>query len=80
MPGTRQINRSGAQCMIMPTYHWTAPNGGSPSPFEISPGGAGVLPARHVADVRLWARLRTQERGDKGMDAGHVGDIASGAS
>jgi hypothetical protein len=38
------------------------------------------LRARHVADVRLWARLRTQKRGDKGMEAGYVGDIASGAS
>ena len=35
---------------------------------------------RHVADVKLWARLRTQKRSDKGTDAGHVGDIASGAS
>ena len=35
---------------------------------------------RHVADVRLWARLRTQKRSDKGIDAGHVRDIASGAS
>jgi hypothetical protein len=43
------------------------------SPFGISPGRAGVLRVRHVADVRLWARLRTQKRGDKGMDAGHVG-------
>ena len=25
------------------------------SPFEISPGGPGVLRVRHVADVRLWA-------------------------
>jgi hypothetical protein len=30
--------------------------------------------------VRFWARLRTQKRSDKGIDAGHVGDIASGAS
>jgi hypothetical protein len=35
---------------------------------------------RHVADVRLWARLRTQKRSGKRIDAGHVGDIASGAS
>jgi hypothetical protein len=37
------------------------------------------LRVRHVADVRLWARLRTQKRSDKGIDAGHVGDIASDA-
>ena len=50
------------------------------SPFEISPGGAGVLRVRHVADVRFWARLRSQKRSDKGIGAGHVRDIASGAS
>jgi hypothetical protein len=38
------------------------------------------LRVRQVADVKLWARLRTQKRSDKGTDAGHVGDIASGAS
>ena len=50
------------------------------SPFWISPGHEGFLLLRHVADVRFWARLRTQKRSDKGIDAGHVGDIASGAS
>jgi hypothetical protein len=30
--------------------------------------------------VRFWARLRTQKRSDKGIDAGHVRDIASAAS
>jgi len=33
----------------------------------------------HVADVRFWARIRTQKRSDRGIDAGHVRDIASGA-
>jgi hypothetical protein len=47
------------------------------SPFGISPGQEGFLRGRHVADVTFWARLRTQKRGDKGMDAGHAGDIAS---
>jgi hypothetical protein len=50
------------------------------SRFWISPGHVGFLRLRHVADVRFWARLRTQKRSDKGIDAGHVGDIASGAS
>jgi hypothetical protein len=50
------------------------------SPFCISPGHEGVLRLGHVADVRFWARIRTQERSDKGIDAGHVRDIASGAS
>jgi len=50
------------------------------SPFGISPGDEGFLRRRHVANVRFWGRLRTQERSDKGIDAGHVGDIASGAS
>jgi hypothetical protein len=50
------------------------------SPFWISPGHEGFLRVRHVADVRLCARLRTQKRSDKGMDAGHVDDIAYGAS
>jgi hypothetical protein len=50
------------------------------SPFGISHGREGFLRVRHVADVKLWARLRTQKRSDKGTDAGHVGDIASGAS
>jgi len=50
------------------------------SPFGTSPGHEGFLRLRHVADVRFWARLRTQKRSDKGIDAGHVGDIASGAS
>jgi hypothetical protein len=50
------------------------------SPFGISPGHDRVLRLRHVADVRFWARLRAQKRSDKGTDAGHVGDIASGAS
>jgi hypothetical protein len=59
---------------------WRAQTAVILSPFQISPGGAGVLRVRHVADVRFWARLRTQKRGDKGTDAGHVGDIASGAS
>ena len=35
---------------------------------------------RHVADVRFWARLRTQKRSDERIDAGHVCGIASGAS
>ena len=35
---------------------------------------------RHVADVKFWARLRTQKRSDERIDAGQVGDIASGAS
>ena len=30
--------------------------------------------------MRLWARLRSQKRSDKEMDAGHVRDIASGVS
>jgi hypothetical protein len=50
------------------------------SPFWISPGHEGFLRLRHVADVRFWVRLRTQKRSDKRIDAGHVGDIASGAS
>ena len=50
------------------------------SPFGISPGREGCLRLRHVADVRLWARRRTQKRSDKEIGAGHVGDIASGAS
>jgi hypothetical protein len=50
------------------------------SPFRISPGQEVVLRLRHVADVMFWARLRGQKRSDKGIDAGHVGDIASGAS
>ena len=35
---------------------------------------------RHVADVRFRARLRTQKRSDKKIDAGHVGVIAYGVS
>jgi hypothetical protein len=50
------------------------------SPFCISPGHEGVLRLRHVADVRFWTQIRTQKRSDNGIDAGHVGDIASGAS
>ena len=50
------------------------------SPFRISPGHDRVLRLRHVADVRFWARLKTQKRSDKGIDAIHVRDIASGAS
>jgi hypothetical protein len=50
------------------------------SPFWISPGHEGFLRLRHVADVRFWAQLRTQKRSDKGIDAGHVSDISSGAS
>jgi hypothetical protein len=50
------------------------------SPFEISPRRTGILRLRHVADVRFWARLRTQKRSDKGIGTGHVGDIASDAS
>ena len=50
------------------------------SPFCISPGHEEFLRLRHVADVRFSARLRTQKRSDKGIDAGHGGDIASGAS
>jgi len=30
--------------------------------------------------VRFWARLRSQKRSDKRIDAGHVRDLASGAS
>jgi hypothetical protein len=36
------------------------------SPFWISPGHGGFLRLRHVADVRFWARFRTQKRSDKG--------------
>jgi hypothetical protein len=50
------------------------------SPFGISPGHEGFLRLRHVAYVMLCARLRSQKRSDKGIDAGHVRDIASGAS
>ena len=35
---------------------------------------------RHVAYVMLCARLRSQKRSDKEIDAGHVRDIASAAS
>jgi len=38
------------------------------------------LRLRHVADVSFWTRIRTEKRSDKGIDAGHVDDIASGAS
>jgi hypothetical protein len=48
------------------------------SPFGISPGHEGFLRLRHVAYVRLCARPRSQKRGDKEIDAGHVRDIASG--
>jgi hypothetical protein len=50
------------------------------SAFCISPGHDWFLRLRHVADVRLCARLRTQRRSDEEIDAGHVRDIASGAS
>src|SRR5712671_7136954 len=50
------------------------------SPFGISSGHEGFLCLRHVAYVRLWARLRTQKRSDEEIDAGHVRDIASVAS
>jgi len=50
------------------------------SPFGIRPGHKGFLRLRHVVDVRFWARLRTKKRSDKRIDAGRVGDIASGAS
>src|SRR6185437_7241539 len=58
----------------------TAPNGGYLKSILNKPGGEGFLRRKHVADVRFWARLRTQKRSDKGIDAGHVGVIASGAS
>ena len=58
----------------------SAPNGGYLKSILDKPWSEGVLRLRHVADVRFWARLRTQKRSDKGIDAGHVGHIASGAS
>ena len=50
------------------------------SPFGISPGHEGFLRLRHVAYVMLCARLRSQKRSDKEIEAGHVRDIVSVAS
>jgi len=36
------------------------------------------LRERHVADVTFWARPGLKSGSDKGIEAGHVGDTASG--
>ena len=50
-------------------------NGGYLKSISDEPWSSGVFRLRHITDVRLWAWLRTQKRSDKGIDAGHVGDI-----
>ena len=66
---------SAASCRSPPSVRLPEGRQGSPQPhrtavilsrFWISPGHEGFLRLRHVADVRFWARLRTQKRSDKG--------------